>query len=77
MASVVKVQRPITTTDRSDPWLVYDQSRKRQSTIPDEEISHGSKTMMGADYKAFFLGSWNKKTQSWSITKRVDDRKGF
>lgn len=77
MASVVKVRRPIATTDLSDPWLVYDQSRKRQSTILNKDISHGSKVMMGTDEQAFFLGSWNKKTQSWSITKRVDDRKGF
>jgi len=77
MASVVKVQRPTQSNDSSNSWLIYDESRKRQSTTPEAEISHGSKTMMGADYKAFFLGSWNKKTHSWTITKRVADSKGF
>lgn len=77
MSSVVKVQRPLHTTDETQPWLIYDQSRKRQCMIPEDQISHGSKKMMGNDYKAFFLGQWNKKTQTWSITKRVDDRKGF
>jgi len=77
MSSVVKVQRPITSTDPNPHWLIYDKSRKRLSAISEAHISHGAKKMMGTDLKAFFLGSWNKKTQTWAITKRVAESKGF
>jgi hypothetical protein len=73
MKDIVKVQRPLRTNDPLEPWLIYDESRARQSQIPASSIPKYAKDAMGSDHKAFFKGSWSSAI-GWSLLRRVEDQ---
>ena len=67
---IVKVQRPMMTTDPTTPWLIYDKARKHQVTIPDAVIPKHVKDAMGDDFKAYFKGAWSSIV-GWGLSERV------
>lgn len=73
MKAIVKVQRPVRTNDPQSPWLVYDESRKRQSQHPAATIPKYIKDAMGSDYKAFFHATWSAAI-GWSLLRRAEDQ---
>ena len=72
-SEIVKVQRPITSTEAGAPWLIYDKARKRVEQKPSATIGNDVRKAMGADYKAFFQGTWSAKGV-WELSDRVDDQ---
>lgn len=64
MVEIVKVQRPVVTTDPALPWLVYDKKRKHRQEIPSaaipEHVKHAMDSRNGLGrYKAYFKGAWS------------------
>lgn len=76
MTEIVKVQRPLHTTDPNNPWLMYDLNRKYQIEVPDKNIPQHVKEAMGNDYKAYFNGEWSSLI-GWSLFDRVSDDQDF
>jgi hypothetical protein len=70
---IVKVQRPIHTTDPDLPWLIYDRAEKHVEQRPARMVRREVKDKMGADYKAFFKGAWSSVV-GWGLSERVADQ---
>jgi hypothetical protein len=66
--TIVKVQRPIMPAD--GPWLVYDQTRRRERLIdtPNPSVL----AAMSGDLKAYFRATWTGT--AWVIRERVADQ---
>ena len=50
---VFKIQRPLMSTDPNTPWLVYDKKKNYILHIPESEVSHELKAMMGKHHKIY------------------------
>jgi hypothetical protein len=72
MTETVKVQRPISTNDPDEPWLIYDKARKHQTNVPARLIPAHVREAMGGDFKAFFTGAWSSIV-GWGLSSRVKD----
>lgn len=70
MTDIIKVQRPLSTTDPTIPWLIYDKSRHRQQQIPQSVVPPRAVKDMGSDLKGYFEGTWSSIV-GWAIGKRV------
>ena len=70
---IVKVQRPIATTDPDAPWLIYDRASKHVEHRPDRMVRREIKDKMGGAYKAFFRGAWSSIV-GWGLSDRVADQ---
>lgn len=71
---IVKVQRPIGGNDTLNPWLMYDERRTHQTTVPDTLISDEVRNLMGSDYKMFAFAEW-RHDEGWKILARVPESK--
>lgn len=76
MTEIVKVQRPMMTSDQSLPWLIYDADRKHVTQVPGIAIPHHVRDAMGDDFKAYFVGAWSSIV-GWGLSERVSDDQGF
>ncbi len=76
MTEIVKVQRPILTTDPNAPWLIYDEARKHVTEVPEAVIPAYVKKAMGDDFKAYFVGAWSSIV-GWGLSERVSDYQAF
>lgn len=76
MTEIVKVQRPIMTSDPDAPWLIYDAERLHVTEVPSAVIPAYVKTAMGDDFKAYFVGAWSSIV-GWGLSDRVSDEQGF
>ena len=76
MTEIVKVQRPMMTSDQSLPWLIYDADRNHVTQVPEIAIPHHVRDAMGDDLKAYFIGAWSSIV-GWGLSKRVSDDQGF
>jgi hypothetical protein len=70
---IVKVQRPLMSSDADLPWLVYDAARTGQYLVPDAMIPDEVKKAMGADNRAFFEAKRDPMF-GWTLFNRVEDR---
>lgn len=71
---IVKVQRPVYSSDPNMPWLVYDQLRSREVQIKDKDIPTHVKKAMGNDLKAFFKARWDTEKDTWNILGKTNWR---
>ncbi len=73
MTEIVKVQRPVFTTDPMSPWLMYDREKKHMVEVPGAVIPAHVKEAMGDDPKAYFVGAWSSVV-GWGLSERVSDQ---
>jgi hypothetical protein len=56
---VVKVQKPLASSDANPPWFVYDAAtRDHKCLIPEKDIPPHVRAHMQNLFKAYFLGTW-------------------
>jgi len=70
---IVKVQRPIMTTDAAEPWLIYAKGRSRVETRLGVLIEPRVQKAMKGSFKAYFEGI-HVPSRGWALGKRVKDR---
>jgi len=70
---IVKVQRPIMTTDVAEPWLIYAKGRSRVETRLGAQIEPRVKKAMKGSFKAYFEGI-HMTASGWAFGKRVKDQ---
>ena len=51
---IIKVQRPLMTTDPSLPYLVYDKTRKHEYMIPKHQMDSKIVKLMANQLKLYF-----------------------
>jgi hypothetical protein len=73
MTEIVKVQRPVVSSDSHSPWLIYDKSRKHVESKPDLVIPKHVRDAMKNDFKAYFRGAWSSIV-GWGLGERVPDQ---
>jgi hypothetical protein len=73
MSEIVKVQRPLSTNDLGNPWLIYDKDHKHLEHKPEATVPHGVKAAMGDDPKGYFMAIWSGG--GWKIGERVKEQK--
>ena len=60
--TILKVQRPVATTDSDSPWLFYDERRSIMFELPEKDVPRNIKQIMGSDFKVFTnLPNGNKR----------------
>jgi hypothetical protein len=69
MSEIVKVQRPLSSNDMGNPWLIYDEARKHVAHMPEASVEPSLKAAMGSDAKGYFLAVWSGG--GWKICERV------
>lgn len=79
MSEIVKVQRPIFSSDPNAPWLIYAEGARLLRQVPDKDIPEDIKRQMGDSYKGFFKADWTSLPHgsAWVIHNRVPDKDGF
>jgi|SRR5271166_1392876 len=55
MKMILKVQRPLASSEPDAPYLVYAMGRRFTTHVPPAEIPASVKTAMGADAKGYFM----------------------
>jgi hypothetical protein len=71
--TIIKVQKPIKSSDRDAPWLIYARGRSNMTQVPDRAIPASVKKAMGKEFRAYFNGIWSS-TVGWAINERVADQ---
>jgi hypothetical protein len=72
VSDIVKIQRPLSTNDRGNPWLIYDKDKKHREFRPEDQVSSDVKAAMGKDPKGYFIGVWSGG--GWKIGERVKEQ---
>ena len=70
MSEIVKVQRPISTNDPRQPWLIYNRSGKRMVHIADTDVPPRIRVATRGNSKAYFVAEWSKDV-GLSLGERV------
>jgi hypothetical protein len=73
MSEVVEVQRPLSTNDLGNPWLINDKDRKHMEHKPESTVPEAVKTAMGDDLKGYYLAIWSGG--GWKIGERAKGQK--
>lgn len=73
MIEIVKVQRPIATTDPDSHWLIYDKAQKHVHRLANSVVPSRLRKQMGRDMKAFFEGEWTA-LPGWQLGRRVKNQ---
>ena len=73
MTEIVKVQRPVMSTEEHPPWLMYDEGRKHVTEVDPRMVPQYVKDAMGDDFKAYFVGAWSSIV-GWGLSERVADQ---
>jgi hypothetical protein len=69
-SEIIKVQRPLSSSHPSTPWLIYDKDYKHIERKPDKLIGVDVKAAIGTDAKGYFNGVWATGA-GWTINERV------
>lgn len=69
MSVIIKVQRPVISTDPRQPWVLYDEHNNHVETVPGDAIPEYVKKMMGDDHKMYCKASWSS-TVGWGIVPK-------
>lgn len=70
--TIVKVQKPLMSTEHDAPWLIYDRFKTVIAKTPGSQIPEDIKKWMGNDYKAYFDATLT--LGNWKINKRVSPK---
>jgi hypothetical protein len=60
--TILKVQRPLYSTDPDEHWLLYDARRRIYVQIPLRDISLDLKRAMGDEFKVYIYADYNRTT---------------
>ena len=71
---IVKVQRPIITSEPDIIWLIYGEGRSNVRHIRQAEVPPSLRDAMGVSLKAFFLANWNIESNTWTLGPRTDEQ---
>jgi hypothetical protein len=66
---VIKIERPVSVSDRAEPWVIRDEGNAHVEKRADALIHWETKAAMGEDRKAYFHGEWS--AEGWKIGARV------
>jgi hypothetical protein len=69
-SEIVKVQRPLSSSHPSTPWLIYDKGYKHVEHNPEMLVSADVKAAIGKAAKGYFSGVWADDV-GWTISERV------
>ena len=72
--TVVKVQRPLLSTQRNAPWLVYDRLRRITKQIPEDRLPVAVRTALTEDAKAYFNARVDLKSNAIVFGRRAADQ---
>jgi hypothetical protein len=72
VTQIVKVQRPIRSSEPGDPWLVYAKGRQRVQVIPETKVPRRVKRALGDDLKGYFNADFY--ADGWAIGGRTADQ---
>jgi hypothetical protein len=73
MSEIVKIQRPLSSNEIGNPWLIYDKDRKHTQHKPESSVPEAVKTAMDGDVKGYFMAIWSGG--GWKIGDRVEEQK--
>lgn len=72
MSVIVKVQRPLASTEADAPWMIYDKGRERVYMTNGSNVPAFFRALMGDDYKAFFYATLT--ADEYQITSRAPEQ---
>lgn len=76
-AQSVKVQRALSSSAETPPWLISKKGHKPIEIKPELIVPAAVQEAMGTDARAYFRARWNGHTKSWSLLERTSDKQGF
>lgn len=72
MSVIIKVQRPVISSDREQPWLLYDEDRSHSVMISGDKVPKAWIKLMGSDYKMYCQAEWFSIPEGhWEIYRKV------
>jgi len=70
-SAIVKVQRPLSSSDPSTDWLIHDKKYEHVEQKPEKLVSADVKAAIGRRVKGYFRGVWADDA-GWTISARVE-----
>jgi hypothetical protein len=72
MTEVIKVQRPLSSNDLGNPWLLYDKGRVHVVHTKEALMDKTVRAAMGNAIKGYFEAEWS--SEGWKIGKKARDQ---
>jgi hypothetical protein len=69
-SEIVRVQRPLLSSDPSTSWLIYDKKYKHVEHKPEKLVSAAVRAAMGRAARGYFSGVWADGA-GWTISECV------
>lgn len=69
MTEVIKIEKPLSSNDLGDPWLLYDKNRAHLEERTEGFISEKVKAALGDASKGYFQAEWT--SEGWKIGDHV------
>lgn len=70
---IVKVQKPLFSTESSPPWLISDRWGRHVTEVPAAAIPQHVKAAMSTTHRAYFNGAWSSVV-GWGLSDQVEEQ---